>query len=186
MFGFHSSVCAQTDPSWLRSDCLPVCVRPDAVYFWVGVRGCLAAVDMHQLVRLMKMTCVRTQPDACSGLRLCVCQPSARVMWLRPSLGCLLAASLCHECHACSSASHILSHAGGIMKCDVIAAGIVNAAKQVNIKVPLIVRLEVSSGQAHAPHHVSACPVLRTLRYHASALLATLGLCSVQCCPKAD
>ncbi|MEW5300014.1 MAG: hypothetical protein WDW36_002978 [Sanguina aurantia] len=31
---------------------------------------------------------------------------------------------------------------GGIMKCDVIAAGIVNAAKQVNIKVPLIVRLE--------------------------------------------
>ena len=31
---------------------------------------------------------------------------------------------------------------GGIMKCDVIAAGIVNAARQVDVKVPLIVRLE--------------------------------------------
>ncbi|KAG2438195.1 hypothetical protein HXX76_005801 [Chlamydomonas incerta] len=31
---------------------------------------------------------------------------------------------------------------GGIMKCDVIASGIVNAAKQVGMKVPLVVRLE--------------------------------------------
>uniref|UniRef100_A0A7S0RH32 Succinate--CoA ligase [ADP-forming] subunit beta, mitochondrial n=1 Tax=Chlamydomonas leiostraca TaxID=1034604 RepID=A0A7S0RH32_9CHLO len=31
---------------------------------------------------------------------------------------------------------------GGIMKCDVIASGIVNAAKQVGVKVPLVVRLE--------------------------------------------
>jgi succinyl-CoA synthetase beta subunit len=31
---------------------------------------------------------------------------------------------------------------GGIMKCDVIASGIVAAAKQVSLKVPLIVRLE--------------------------------------------
>jgi len=31
---------------------------------------------------------------------------------------------------------------GGIMKCDVIATGIVNAAKKVNLSVPLIVRLE--------------------------------------------
>ncbi|XP_010680175.2 succinate--CoA ligase [ADP-forming] subunit beta, mitochondrial [Beta vulgaris subsp. vulgaris] len=31
---------------------------------------------------------------------------------------------------------------GGIMKCDVIASGIVNAAKQVSMKVPLVVRLE--------------------------------------------
>ncbi len=31
---------------------------------------------------------------------------------------------------------------GGIMKCDVIAQGIVNAAKQVGFKVPLVVRLE--------------------------------------------
>ena len=28
------------------------------------------------------------------------------------------------------------------MKCDVIASGIVNAAKEVGIKVPLVVRLE--------------------------------------------
>jgi succinyl-CoA synthetase beta subunit len=31
---------------------------------------------------------------------------------------------------------------GGIMKCDIIAAGIISAAKQVHLKVPLIVRLE--------------------------------------------
>ncbi|XP_052875617.1 succinate--CoA ligase [ADP-forming] subunit beta, mitochondrial-like [Gossypium arboreum] len=31
---------------------------------------------------------------------------------------------------------------GGIMKCDVIASGIVNAAKQVALKVPVVVSLE--------------------------------------------
>ncbi len=31
---------------------------------------------------------------------------------------------------------------GGIMKCDVIAAGVINASKQVGLKVPLVVRLE--------------------------------------------
>jgi succinyl-CoA synthetase beta subunit len=31
---------------------------------------------------------------------------------------------------------------GGIMKCDVIAAGVVAAARQVGLKVPLVVRLE--------------------------------------------
>src|SRR5258705_9034756 len=31
---------------------------------------------------------------------------------------------------------------GGIMKCDVIASGVVAAAKQVSLKVPLVVRLE--------------------------------------------
>jgi succinyl-CoA synthetase beta subunit len=31
---------------------------------------------------------------------------------------------------------------GGIMKCDVVAQGIVEAAKQVHLKVPLVVRLE--------------------------------------------
>ena len=39
---------------------------------------------------------------------------------------------------------------GGIMKCDVIASGIVNAAKEVGLKVPLVVRLEgtnVESGK---------------------------------------
>ena len=37
---------------------------------------------------------------------------------------------------------------GGIMKCDVIAAGIVNAAKQVGVKVPLVVRLEGTNVEA--------------------------------------
>ena len=39
---------------------------------------------------------------------------------------------------------------GGIMKCDVVAAGVVEAAKQIGIKVPLVVRLEgtnVTSGK---------------------------------------
>ena len=31
---------------------------------------------------------------------------------------------------------------GGIMRCDVIAAGIVNAARELSLKVPLVVRLE--------------------------------------------
>jgi succinyl-CoA synthetase beta subunit len=31
---------------------------------------------------------------------------------------------------------------GGIMKCDVIATGVVAAARQVGLKVPLVVRLE--------------------------------------------
>lgn len=36
---------------------------------------------------------------------------------------------------------------GGIMKCDVIAAGIIAAAKEINIHVPLIVRLEGTNVQ---------------------------------------
>jgi len=31
---------------------------------------------------------------------------------------------------------------GGIMKCDVIAQGVVSAAREVHLKVPLVVRLE--------------------------------------------
>lgn len=40
---------------------------------------------------------------------------------------------------------------GGIMKCDTIAEGVINAAKEINIKVPLVVRLEgtnVDKGRA--------------------------------------
>ncbi len=36
---------------------------------------------------------------------------------------------------------------GGIMKCDVIASGIVNAARIVDVKVPLVVRLEGTNVQ---------------------------------------
>lgn len=32
---------------------------------------------------------------------------------------------------------------GGIMRCDVIAEGIINAAKTLNIQIPVIVRLQV-------------------------------------------
>ena len=31
---------------------------------------------------------------------------------------------------------------GGIMKCDVIATGVIEAAKQIGVEVPLVVRLE--------------------------------------------
>lgn len=34
---------------------------------------------------------------------------------------------------------------GGIMRCDVIAEGIITAAKTLNIQIPVIVRLQVSS-----------------------------------------
>jgi succinyl-CoA synthetase beta subunit len=40
---------------------------------------------------------------------------------------------------------------GGIMKCDTIAEGVISAAKEVQIKVPLVVRLEgtnVDKGRA--------------------------------------
>ncbi|MDJ0958410.1 MAG: succinate--CoA ligase subunit beta, partial [Arenicellales bacterium] len=36
---------------------------------------------------------------------------------------------------------------GGIMRCDVIAEGLVNAAKEVNLEVPLVVRLEGTNVQ---------------------------------------
>jgi succinyl-CoA synthetase beta subunit len=36
---------------------------------------------------------------------------------------------------------------GGIMKCDIIADGIVAAAREVNLNVPLVVRLEGTNVQ---------------------------------------
>ena len=36
---------------------------------------------------------------------------------------------------------------GGIMRCDIIAEGIVHAARDVNINVPLVVRLEGTNVQ---------------------------------------
>ena len=36
---------------------------------------------------------------------------------------------------------------GGIMKCDVIAEGVVQATKEVGLKIPLIVRLEGTNVQ---------------------------------------
>jgi len=31
---------------------------------------------------------------------------------------------------------------GGILRCDVLATGVVNAARELNIKVPIVVRME--------------------------------------------
>ena len=45
---------------------------------------------------------------------------------------------------------------GGIMKCDVIAQGVINAAKQLNLSIPLVVRLQVSFPPFSAPFILDA------------------------------
>ncbi len=53
---------------------------------------------------------------------------------------------------------------GGIMRCDVIAQGVVNAAKQVGFKVPLVVRLEgtnVEAGRKILENAKSMIPTLQ-------------------------
>jgi succinyl-CoA synthetase beta subunit len=50
---------------------------------------------------------------------------------------------------------------GGIMKCDIIAAGIIAAAKQVHLRVPLVVRLEGTNvEQGKALLRNSALPII--------------------------
>lgn len=48
---------------------------------------------------------------------------------------------------------------GGIMKCDVIASGIVNAAKQVGLKVPLV-RVFCAPARCSAANMVRHTPLL--------------------------
>lgn len=48
-----------------------------------------------------------------------------------------------HNCTTATQVKAILVNIfGGIMKCDTIAEGVVQAAKEVKIEVPLVVRLE--------------------------------------------
>ncbi len=42
---------------------------------------------------------------------------------------------------------------GGIMKCDVLAEGVVAAVKEVGLAVPLVVRLEGTNVDAGKQHH---------------------------------
>ena len=58
------------------------------------------------------------------------------------SLKCDFACSPLCRWHHRSGTLPALLCAGGIMKCDVMASGIVAAARQVGVNVPLIVRLE--------------------------------------------
>jgi succinyl-CoA synthetase beta subunit len=51
---------------------------------------------------------------------------------------------------------------GGIMRCDVIAMGMLNAAKQIGMKKPIVIRLQASE-KAHAyrllgPSVTTGCP----------------------------
>ena len=55
---------------------------------------------------------------------------------------------------------------GGIMKCDVIATGVIEAAKQVGIKVPLVVRLEGTNVELGKEHPGRKRPEHRSRRRH--------------------
>ena len=59
---------------------------------------------------------------------------------------------------------------GGIMRCDVIAEGIIAAAKELNLATPIVVRLQVS------PHHTNGCFVPGLIKHHKFAMLTTLSL----------
>ena len=66
---------------------------------------------------------------------------------------------------------------GGIMRCDVIAQGIVKAAKDVGLKVPLVVRLEgtnVAQGRALLASSGVACITAGDLDDAAKKAVATL------------
>jgi succinyl-CoA synthetase beta subunit len=53
---------------------------------------------------------------------------------------------------------------GGIMQCDIIAQGIVNAAKEIGFNIPLVVRLEgtnVKAGRALLEKAAADLPTLQ-------------------------
>src|SRR3546814_2452024 len=68
---------------------------------------------------------------------------------------------------------------GGIMKCDIIAEGIVAAAKEVNLSVPLVVRLEGTNVQqgkdilARSEEHTSELQSLMRTSYAVFCLKKT-------------
>jgi succinyl-CoA synthetase beta subunit len=53
---------------------------------------------------------------------------------------------------------------GGIMKCDIIAQGIINAAAKIGFRVPLVVRLEGTNVEAGRKLLESARGTLPTLQ----------------------
>jgi succinyl-CoA synthetase beta subunit len=71
---------------------------------------------------------------------------------------------------------------GGIMKCDVIANGVVAAAKEIGLKVPLVVRLEgtnVKEGRALLESAKSKLPTLQAasdLGDAAAKICAAVGI----------
>ena len=78
-----------------------------------------------------------------------------------------------------STSPLFFSTQGGIMKCDVIAAGIVNAAKQVGVSVPLIVRLEgtnVEAGKAILAAAAGEVPVITAADLDDAAAKAVAAL----------
>jgi len=67
---------------------------------------------------------------------------------------------------------------GGIMKCDVIAAGVVAAAKQLGVKVPLVVRLEgtnVELGRKILAESGLAIQAATTMADGAQKIVAAIG-----------
>jgi succinyl-CoA synthetase beta subunit len=68
---------------------------------------------------------------------------------------------------------------GGIMKCDVIAAGVIAAAREVGLKVPLVVRLagtNVEAGRALLAQSGLAITAVETLDEAGDAIVAAVGV----------
>jgi succinyl-CoA synthetase beta subunit len=67
---------------------------------------------------------------------------------------------------------------GGIMKCDVIAAGVIAATKQMGLKVPLVVRLEgtnVDEGRKLLNESGLAIQAASTMADGAKKIVASIG-----------
>src|ERR1700722_1702060 len=67
---------------------------------------------------------------------------------------------------------------GGIMKCDVIAAGVIAAAKELGVKVPLVVRLEgtnVELGRKLLAESGLAIQAATTMADGAQKIVAAVG-----------
>jgi succinyl-CoA synthetase beta subunit len=67
---------------------------------------------------------------------------------------------------------------GGIMKCDVIAAGVIAATKQMGLKVPLVVRLEgtnVEEGRRMLEQSGLAIQAASTMADGAKRIVAAIG-----------
>ena len=67
---------------------------------------------------------------------------------------------------------------GGILRCDVLAGGVVSAAKKIDLKVPLVVRLEgtnVAEGRKILEESGLAFEVAASMSEAAAKVAAVLG-----------
>ena len=106
-----------------------------------------------------KFTRASRVPHAASTIFLYILQPYSHHILTTPHI---LTASLTPHHPSSSSPGDskvkaiLVNIFGGIMKCDVIAQGVINAAKQLNLSIPLVVRLQVSFPPFFAPFILDA------------------------------